>query len=167
MSDRLGAARRSLHRLLLAIYGRLPERLRLVVVHTVAPGYSVGTVPIIRRADGSVLLVRHTYKANWGAPGGLLGRREAPADGAVREVLEEAGLEVELIGEPAVVVDPIARRVDVVFEAQPVAGADPDSARPSSVEIAEVRWFAPDALPTVQREVADALDALVRQAARP
>jgi 8-oxo-dGTP pyrophosphatase MutT (NUDIX family) len=165
VNDRLGAVHRSLHRLLLAIYGRLPERLRLVVVHAVAPGYSVGTVPIIRRADGAVLLVRHTYKPHWGAPGGLLGRRESPADGAVREVREEAGIEVELIGEPAVVVDPIARRVDVVFEARPAVGVDPDSARASSVEIAEVRWFAADALPTVQREVADALDALARRAA--
>lgn len=129
-----------------------------------APGYSVGTVPIVRRADGAILLVRHTYKAHWGAPGGLLARREAPADGAVREVREEVGLAVEVVGDPAVVVDPIARRVDLVFDARPVAGADPTTARPTSAEIAEVRWFARDALPALQREVSDALAALARGA---
>ena len=156
---------RTAHRALLAIYGHLPERLRLAIVHAVAPGYSVGTVPIVRRADGSVLLVRHTYKKHWGAQGGLLARREAPAAGAIREVREEVGLEIELIGEPAVVIDPIARRVDLVFDARPAGGLDGSGAAPSSVEIAEVRWFPAHCLPALQPEVGDAIAALARRGA--
>ena len=78
-----------------------------------------------------VLLVRHTYRQRWGVPGGLLNRGEEPRDAARREALEEVGLRVELVGEPAVVVDPGPRRVDVIFRARPADGADPDDVRPT------------------------------------
>ena len=74
-----------------------------------------------------------------------------------REALEEVGLRIELVGEPAVVVEPETRRVDVIFAARPVAGADPDAVAPRSPEIAECRWFAADDLPPLQHETAGAL----------
>ena len=37
---------------------------------------------------------------------------------------------------------------------------EPDAATPTSPEIAEVRWFAPDELPDLQHETTGALDAL-------
>jgi ADP-ribose pyrophosphatase YjhB (NUDIX family) len=114
---------------------------------------------VIRRDDGSLLLVRHSYRPRWAIPGGLCRPREEVADGARREVREEVGLDVELLGEPAVVVDPYERRVDVVFAARPSDGAVATSA---SAEIVESRWFAPDDLPDLQHETVSALGALAR-----
>lgn len=148
------------HRVLLKIYQRLPRQLRRWVVRRVTPSFTVGAACIIEREDGAVLLVRQVYRRGWGMPGGLTQRREPVEDTARREVLEEVGLKVELIGRPAVVVDPEPRRVDVIFRARPAPGADPDSATPSSPEIAEVRWFAPDALPDLQHETVGAIEAL-------
>jgi NADH pyrophosphatase NudC (nudix superfamily) len=83
-----------------------------------------------------------------------------------REVLEEVGLVVEVVGEPAVVVDPVPQRVDLVFRARP---ADPDQVRavPSSPEIAEAGWFSPEELPDLQFETANALVALARSSHSP
>ena len=124
------------------MYRRLPSKLRRTVVRRVAPTFSVGAMCIIERADGRVLFVRHLYRSRWGVPGGLLQRHESPRDAARREVREEVGLDIELIGEPTVNVDADPRRVDIVFRARPVHDADADRVRPSSVEVLEARWFA-------------------------
>jgi 8-oxo-dGTP diphosphatase len=106
-----------------------------------------------------VLLVRQSYRKSWAFPGGLLKRNEDPIDAAARELQEELGITVELEDNPKVVVDARSRRVDVIYRTQ-FAGDDEPS--PRSAEILEVRWFAPNALPTVQRETAAALVALGR-----
>ena len=142
------------------VYRRLPRSLRRWVVRLLTPSFTVGAACIIEREDGSLLLVRQVYRRGWGMPGGLAQRREAVADTARREVLEEVGLAVELVGEPRVVVDPEPRRVDVIFRARPADGADPDGVRPSSPEIAEVRWFSPGDLPDLQHETVAALRVL-------
>ena len=154
-----------LHRLALAVYRRLPERLQLFVVHRAAPLHSVGAMAVVRDEAGALLLVRHSYKRGWGLPGGLVKRGEHPVDGVVREAREEVGLAIEVVGEPAVVVDAPTRRVDVVFAARPAGGTVPTTAAPASVEIAEVGWFGPGALPALQPEAAGALAALARLSA--
>lgn len=159
--------RRRAHRALLAVYGRMGERWQLRIVHLVAPSFSVGALGLVRGADGALLLVRHTYKRGWGVPGGLVKPGEHPVDAVVREAREEVGVAIEVTGEPAVVVDPPTRRVDVVFPARLVTGRDAGDPRPVSPEIAEVRWFAADALPPLQPEVAGGLAALARLAAQP
>jgi ADP-ribose pyrophosphatase YjhB (NUDIX family) len=156
-----------LHLALLRLFRVLPRRLRLRVVHTLSPTFTVGAVCVIERSDGAVLLVRHSYRHRWGLPGGLLERGEEADAGARREAVEEVGLEVELEGEPAVVVDPDARRVDVVFRARPVPGADVDAIGPRSPEVVDARWFDAAALPELQHETAGALVALARATARP
>ena len=154
---------RLLHSAALRLYRLLPRRARLAVVHGLAPSFTVGAICVVEREDGRVLVVRHSYRRAWGFPGGLLKRGEAAPDGARREVLEEVGLAVELVGEPVVVVDPDPRRVDVVFEARPAAGSDPDAARPGSPEIVELRWARRDELPSLQHEAAGALRTLARR----
>ncbi len=151
------------HLLLLRLYRRLPRSSRLFVVHRLTPSFTVGAICVVERADGALLLVRHSYRQRWGFPGGLCKRGEEVADAARRETVEEVGLVVELVGEPAVVVDPDPRRVDVVFGAR--VDDDGGSARPCSPEIVELRWFPPTALPELQHEAASALVALAR--ARP
>lgn len=160
MAAKPGSVLRRLHLVLLRLYRLLPRRMRLAVVHSMTPSFTVGAICAVERDDGALLLVRHSYRRRWGLPGGLLKRGEDVAEGARREALEEIGLEVELIGEPAVVVDPDPRRVDVVFRARP-AGTTTD-ARPRSPEIVESAWFPPDGLPQLQHEAASALVALAR-----
>ena len=155
------------HRLLLRMFRQAPPWLRRRIVRLIAPSFTVGAICHIERADGSVLLVRQAYRNSWGIPGGLLQRGEAPATAAVREVFEEVGLHIELIGEPAVVVDADPQRIDLIFRARPLIEADADQARPSSPEIAEVRWFPADALPELQTETGQALVALARSARSP
>ena len=91
-------------------------------------------------------------------------RGEAIADAARREVAEEVGLEVELLGEPAVVVDAPAQRVDVIYRAAVAPGCDWKSARPMSPEIVELGWFSPNALPELQFEASGAFVAMARSA---
>lgn len=158
---------RALHKGLLRVFRRLPSRLRIAVVHGVAPSFSVGAICVVERADGRILLVRHSYRKHWGFPGGLLKRGEDVAAGALRETLEEVGLVIELVGAPAVVVDPGPRRVDVVFLARPAVDADADAARPTSPEIRELRWAARDELPELQHEAAGGLRALARPVGAP
>ncbi len=155
------------HHLLLQVYRRLPVSARRQVVRVVAPTFSVGAICLIERADGAVLLVRHSYRRRWGTPGGLLARGETAVDGAKREVREEVGLEVEMVGEPAVVVDPEPRRVDLVYRCRPAPGSDTDAVTPGSPEIVEARWFAVSALPELQPETAGAVRALARAALSP
>ena len=155
---------RRFHLALLHLYQRLPRRARLAVVHAVAPSFSVGAICVIEREDGRVLVVRHSYRDRWGFPGGLLKRGEEVADGARREAWEEVGVEIELLGEPAVVVAPEPRRVDVVYRARLAEGVDPATARPTSPEIVEVRWVPRDDLPDLQHEAAGGLEALARAA---
>ena len=155
------------HRLALLVYRRLPTTMRRMAVRRVAPSFTVGAMCVIERNDGRVLLIRHLYRKRWGIPGGLLQRGETAADAARREVLEEVGLDVDLIGEPMVNVDARPRRVDIVFRARPVDDATADDALPCSVEVIEVRWFDPTDLPELQFETAQAIQALARASYAP
>lgn len=147
-------------RALLRVWRHLPRPLRRWLVRAGAPSFTVGAACVIERADGAVLLVRLTYRRGWGLPGGLVGRREDIADCARREVGEEVGVDVDLVGPPAVVVDSRPQRVDVVFPARLAPGVEPSAARPTSPEITEVRWFSAEDLPALQHEAVSALVAL-------
>ena len=149
-----------IHLALLKVFKRLPRRLRIAVVHALAPGFTVGSICIIERdGDGALLLVRHSYRDRWGFPGGLLNRGESPEAGAVREAKEEVGIAIWAEGEPAVVVAPEPRRVDVIFRCRT---DEPDAVVAQPPEVVDARWFAPDDLPELQHEASGALVALAR-----
>jgi 8-oxo-dGTP pyrophosphatase MutT (NUDIX family) len=57
------------------------------------------TVAVFVVWEGKVLLHFHRKLGMWLPPGGHIERDELPDDAAVREVLEETGVEVELVGE--------------------------------------------------------------------
>ena len=57
------------------------------------------TVAVFVVRDGKVLLHWHRKLGMWLPPGGHIERDELPDEAAVREVLEETGVEVELVGE--------------------------------------------------------------------
>jgi 8-oxo-dGTP pyrophosphatase MutT (NUDIX family) len=67
------------------------------------------TVAVFVVRDGKVLLHLHRKLGMWLPPGGHIERDELPDEAAVREVLEETGVSVELVGE---------RRDDVTDPAQ-------------------------------------------------
>lgn len=148
--------------MLLKIYQRLPWFARRWVVRRLTPSYTVGAICVIERDDGARLLVRQAYRQRWGLPGGLAKRREAIDACALREVREEVGVEVELVGEPAVVVDPVPRRIDVVFSARLVPESDAAAITPRSPEIDEAAWYLPTEMPPLQHETVSALVALDR-----
>lgn len=143
-------------RRLFRIWAHLPRPVRRRLVRLGTPSHTVGAIAVIER-DGEVLLVRLAYRGGWGLPGGLLKRKEQPSDAVRREVVEEVGLDVEVLGVPTVVVETDVRRVDVVYRCRFPDGADPGSVRATSDEIVEVRWWPLDELPDLQPEAAAAI----------
>ena len=151
---------RRAHLLLLTVFRRLPRSARRFVVRRVAPSFTVGAMCVIERDDGAILFVRHSYRQHWGLPGGLLARGETPDVAARREATEEVGLAVDLVGDPLVVVDADARRVDIIYRARLSNGSDDDAITLSSAEVVDARWFAADAVPQLQFETRGALEAV-------
>lgn len=148
----------SLRRLGYRAFGRLPKRWMTRLVRWGSPNYTVGTMLLVRRPDGAVLLQRNEHRNEWGFPGGLVRRGERPVDGAQRELREETGLDVPVADDPVYVLDPTAQRVDVVFTVD--VG---DDARPQAhAEVIEVRWWPVDGLPELHSHTVGAIDALRR-----
>lgn len=154
-------------RFALAVYRRLPVSARRAVVRTLSPTYTAGSIVLIERDDGHVLLIRQTYRNGWGLPGGLLAKGEDPEAAAHREVREEVGLTIEMLGGAALVMDVTPRRLDFVFLARPAPGHDAEVAAPSSPELAEARWFPRSELPSLQHETRTAIAALERRELMP
>lgn len=87
-------------RLLMAAWKKLPIPFfaRRWYTNLTNRRYAVGVDAVITNASGEVLIFHHTYrKTPWGIPSGFLAD-EDPADGLVREVREESGLEIEITG---------------------------------------------------------------------
>ena len=109
-------------------------------------GMTLGVRVVATDAGGRVLLVKHTYLAGWWLPGGGVDRGETTQAAAVRELREETGL-VATTAPRLISIHSNERffRGDHVV----VYGVDAFeiSDRTSHGEIAEIGWFAPDALP--------------------
>lgn len=125
-----------LRRRALTTYGRLPRRLRLAVLHAVAPSHTVGALCFVEHED-HVLLLRQHHRRGWTLPGGLVDRGENAEQAVVRELAEETGLVIEPGLPFGVVVEPRSRRVDVLFHV-PVTDR-PEVA--ASSEATEAAWL--------------------------
>jgi len=105
----------------------------------------LGVMVIARNGEGQVLLVRHSYGSGmWTLPGGGVKRREDPARAAAREIAEELACSAEglaALGVHEGLLHGAPARMHV-FTAR-LAGMP----RPDGREIAEARYFPPDALP--------------------
>lgn len=106
-------------------------------------------VAVVVREDGAVLLIRRTDNGNWALPGGAIEMNESVADAAIRETLEETGIQVEITGLLGIYSDPrhvihftsndeVRREFSVVLTARPVGGEPA-----TSPESSEVRWVPP------------------------
>jgi D-glycero-alpha-D-manno-heptose 1-phosphate guanylyltransferase len=114
----------------------------------------LGTCTVIFDDVGRILMEQRSDCGWWGLPGGQLDAGETLAQGAVREVSEETGLDVEITGFLGVFSDPRRRTVrypdngdlrqlvDAVVTARPVGGQL--AASPESLNL---KWLAPHALP--------------------
>jgi 8-oxo-dGTP pyrophosphatase MutT (NUDIX family) len=123
-----------------------------------APGrlLQVPSVSVAVRDDaGRVLLARHSEVGAWVLPGGAIEPGETPADAAVRETWEEAGLLVRLtrlvgvFGGPDFIVQyrsgDRTSYVMTVFEGRAESGAP----RPDGVELLELRFVGGDEWPSL------------------
>ena len=157
---------RGLYASALRLFGRLPVFIRHRVVGMTSPAYRIGTVAVIITDDGRVLLVQHTYRNGWRLPGGMIGWREEPLETIKREIKEEVNLVVEEVGPNHVEHMGRPRRVEWYFDLQLAEGCLDSDAKISSPEIDEVRWFALDDLPPLERETPTAHRALLEIAGR-
>ncbi len=115
------------------------------------------TVAVFVVFEGKVLLHRHRKLGTWLPPGGHIEKDELPDDAAVREVGEETGVRVELVGErredvtnpvqlhrPAGMqlenIGPGHQHIDLIYFAKP---AGPTKIRGEFVED-EVGWYGPE-----------------------
>lgn len=125
-------------------------------VALVESGRVGGAGALVRDADGRVLLGYHTGAEAWGWPGGGHEPGETLEETAVREVREEAGVQIEIrrvwratrrrfVHEA----DPRRRAylLEVVFVGAP-AEPEPSPDASADDEIAEAGWFRPGSLPT-------------------
>jgi 8-oxo-dGTP pyrophosphatase MutT (NUDIX family) len=115
------------------------------------------TVAVFVICEGKVLLHLHRKLGMWLPPGGHIEQGELPDDAAVREVLEETGLEVELVGErrqdvedpiqlhrPAGVqlenIGPGHQHIDLIYFARPIGSAE----IAQSYSEDRVGWYGPE-----------------------
>jgi 8-oxo-dGTP diphosphatase len=112
------------------------------------PDPKVATGVLVARPAGDgveLLLVRRNHEpaiGRWAYPSGFVDAGEVVEDAAVREVLEETGVEAALDGLVGVYSEPGNAVIFVAYAGHHVAG----EAAPGD-EAFEVAWFTPDGLP--------------------
>lgn len=95
---------------------------------------------------GEILMIRRTDNDNWAVPGGAIDLGESVGQAAVRETVEESGIECEITGIVGIYSDPkhvllytsngeVRQEFSIVLTARPLSGQP----TPSS-ETSEVRW---------------------------
>lgn len=116
--------------------------------------YTVGTMCVVERTNGDLLLVRPTYRCGFGFPGGFIKFGEEAREAIERELAEEVGILHAPLGLVEVYMAKGRRHVEHLFAAQV---DDHEPSRRRRWEIAEADWFALDDLPSLQPEAQDAL----------
>lgn len=95
-----------------------------------------------------VCLVETTFKDDWELPGGIVNPDESPRAGAVREIEEELGLQLE-VGR-VLAIDWLAPylgwddALELIFDAGELTQQQVDAIVPDASEIKAVHWLAPD-----------------------
>ncbi|MEU6364829.1 NUDIX domain-containing protein [Streptomyces sp. NPDC046931] len=126
-------------------------------------------VAFVRDKAGRVLLIQRSDNGRWALPGGGHDIGETIGDTVVREVREETGIEVEVVGLSGIYTDPghvmryddgeVRQQFSLCFRARPVGGR----LRTSS-ETTQVRWVDPadleslDVHPTMRLRIEHAMD---------
>ena len=127
----------------------------------------------VRNVAGEVLLVRRIDDGYWELPGGRVEVGESAAQAVIREVAEESGVAIALMGLSGVYSDPthilldpdgtVHQQLALCFHAVPSASEYPQQPRPDGIETQEAAWCALDALvnlamhPAMRMRVHDAV----------
>jgi mutator protein MutT len=107
---------------------------------------------VVGDGEGRVLLSRRAHDpaaGKWDLPGGFIEEGEHPRDGVVRELREEAGIALSDVQFLGIWMDSYEykRRVVATLNVYYSAGIAKGSPEPAD-DVAELRWFAPDDVPT-------------------
>lgn len=101
--------------------------------------------------DGRVLLVKRAvepFKDCWDIPGGFLEAGEHPREGMLREVREETGLDVSVLGLLGVYIDRYDNNGDEIFTLNHYYVVEPVGGELRAADDVDAfAWFALDALP--------------------
>jgi ADP-ribose pyrophosphatase YjhB (NUDIX family) len=101
---------------------------------------------VVVNTDDSILMIRRSDNGNWAVPGGAIDLGESVAQAAVRETLEESGIECEVTGIAGIYSDPrhvilytsnggVRQEFSIVLTARALSGQPTTSS-----ESTEVRW---------------------------
>lgn len=135
-------------RALAAVFNRFPVRWQRRFMSAAHQKFLVGVVGIGVDEQGRVLLAMHRFGSpRWRLLGGFIQRAERLEDALRREIEEETGLRVE-IG-PLLEAEAGYRwaRIELVYPYRVIGGTEHVSG-----ELAELRWFTPDALPDIRAD---------------
>jgi ADP-ribose pyrophosphatase YjhB (NUDIX family) len=117
-----------------------------------------GVSAVVLHEDGRLLLGRRRDNGLWAVVSGILEPGEQPAPAAVREVLEETGIDAVVVGLAAVSSNPEtvryengdrAQYLDLTFLCRAVGVGDPWVADDESTAVG---WFEADSLPEPMME---------------
>lgn len=100
---------------------------------------------IVLNEAGEILLIRRTDNGNWSLPGGAMDLGESLGEAAMRETLEETGIETRLTGVSGLYSDPrhvleytsngeVRQEFSIVFTAEMIGGKPTPSSESSHVE---------------------------------
>lgn len=135
-------------RVLAVIFNKFPVRWQRRFMTAAHQRFLVGVAGLGVDAGGRILLARHRFGGpQWRFLGGFIRRGERVEDALAREVREETGLAIE-VG-PILEVGTGFRwaRIELVFAFRIAGGTET-----LTPEVAELGWFAPDALPDVRAD---------------
>ena len=128
----------------------IPKKMRGPILWVGNRKFIIGIAALIFNERGEILLFKHTYRTDcdWGFPGGYLKGREDPGDAIKREIWEEAGLQVRILGLLEIIRSEEMPRLEVLFRAELLGEL---RFKPSH-EVSEARFFPLDGLPELLPE---------------
>ncbi|GAC1696987.1 MAG: NUDIX domain-containing protein [Candidatus Limnocylindrales bacterium] len=137
-----------LMRVLARLFNAFPVRWQRRFMTAAHDRFLVGVTGLGIDARGRVLLARHRFGApQWRFLGGFLAPRERVDDALAREIGEETGLRIEVGPILEVVTGYKWARVELVFAYRVIGGNEALGG-----EVAELGWFALEALPEIRAD---------------
>jgi len=124
------------------IWRKLSPLARQKIVRSTQKKFTASVAAVIEDENGEILLLDHVLRpdSGWGIPGGFLDYGEQPAEAVRRELLEEVGLELEMV--EMVRVQIVNGHIEILFRAKAKGVASVKSR-----EINAFGWFKVDEMP--------------------